>query len=497
MGPEAIFAAPGLLLSDPAGTLDRLRHLGVDRVRLSIRWSTLAPAPDSRTRPSGLDAGSPAAYPAAGWSGYDAVVRDAVARGIGLYLSLEGPAPLWATGTGAPRGGPYPEWEPSPAEFGAFVLAVATRYSGRYTPPGSTSPLPPVSFWSVWNEPNYGVNLAPQAIDDSTVEVAPRLYRSLLDAAFSALQDTGHGHDTILIGELAPRGQTVGNFPGNFAGMVPLRFLRALYCVDSSFKRLSGAAAAARGCPTDSAASAQFAPAHPALFQASGFAAHPYPQGGLPPNSVTPGEPDYADLAALPQLERTLDRLQRAYGSSARYPIYSTEFGYQTDPPEKIARTTSPATAAYYLNWAEYISWRDQRVRSYDQYLLTDPPKGNFASGLVFADGVPKRTYDAYRMPLYLPVNSAPGGHPLEVWGCVRPAGYARLETGATQHVEIQWSPGRTGRFRTVMTVPITDPYGYFDVRVPFGSSGAVRLTWTYPHGRPTIHSRTAGVTVT
>jgi hypothetical protein len=496
LGPEAIFGAPGQLVSSPAATLDQLRHLGVDRVRLSIRWSALAPAAGSRVRPSGFDAGSPSAYPASGWSSYDAVVRDAKTRGIGVYVSLEGPAPLWATGTGPPRGGPYPQWEPSPSEFGSFVRAVATRYGGGYAPAGSST-LPRVGFWSVWNEPNYGIDLAPQAVDNSTLEVAPRMYRGLLDAAWAALGATGHGHDTILIGELAPRGQTIGDYPGNFAGMVPLRFLRALYCVDSSFRRLSGPTAAARGCPTDSAASASFAATHPALFKASGFAVHPYPPGGLPPTVVTPDEPDYADLASLPRLERALDSLQQTYASSTRFPIYSTEFGYQTKPPEKIARTTSPATAAYYLNWAEYVSWRDQRVRSYNQYLLRDAPQGNFASGLVFADGVPKPTYDAYRMPLYLPVSSTARGHRLELWGCVRPADYAEVDTHTRQRVEIQWHPDRTDAFRTIMTVVIADPYGYFDVRLPFRSSGAVRLAWTYPHGGPTIHSRTVGVTVT
>src|SRR5205823_3643175 len=131
---------------------------------------------------------------------------------------------------------------------------------------------------------------------------------------------------------------------------------------------------------------------------------HPYPQGGMPPNLQTPGEPDYADLASLPNLASTLDRAQATYGVHPELPIYSTEFGYQTDPPEKIAHTTDPATAAYYLNWSEYITWRNRRIRSYDQYLLTDPPGANalggFATGLEFADGTPKATYAAYRLPI-------------------------------------------------------------------------------------------------
>ena len=184
--------------------------------------------------------------------------------------------------------------------------------------------------------------LSPQAIDQSRVEVSPRLYRGLVDAAWSALAATGHRGDTILIGETAPRGITTGNSPGNFSGMVPLRFIRALYCVDTSFTPLSGTAASERGCPPDGAGSRQLRAEHPGLFQASGFADHPYPQGGHPPNVRTPDEPDYADLASIGNLESTLDRAMAAYGVHTQLPIFSTEFGYQTDPPEKIANTTDP-----------------------------------------------------------------------------------------------------------------------------------------------------------
>ncbi len=350
--------------------------------------------------------------------------------------------------------------------------------------------MPRVGFWSIWNEPNYGSDLAPQAVDH--VEVSPALYRGLLDAAWSSLEAAGHGHDMVLIGELAPRGQTTDNHPWLFDGMVPLRFLRALYCVDGSFHVLRGTAATERGCPA-TADSGGFRAAHPALFEAGGFADHPYAQGGIPPNSLAAEEPDYADLPALPKLERTLDRVQQVYGSNKRFPIYSTEFGYQTNPPEKILKTTDPITAAVYLNWAEYLFWKDPRVASYDQYLLTDPPAGNFATGLEFADGRPKATFAAYRMPIYLPVTRLHKGQQAEVWGCVRPARFARIDTGRDQRVKIQFQPAAGGGYKTVQIVPLTNRYGYFDVHQAFDSSGTVRLSWSYPHG-PTIFSRAVAI---
>jgi len=497
---ETIFEAGPQLTAAPAATLDTLRRLGVDRVRVYVRWSSLAPDPSSPTRPAGFDGTDPAQYAAANWAPIDTVIRLALARRMTVDVLIGGPPPLWASGPGSPQPALHPQWRPSAAEYGALVQAVGRRYSGSYRPPGSAAPLPRVDFWSIWNEPNYGPDLAPQATDHSQVEVSPLLYRDLLDAAWGALAASGHGGDTVLIGETAPRGITVGNQPGNFSGMVPLRFVRALYCVDAQLRPLRGAAAIARGCPPTAAGSAQFPKLHPALFQASGFADHPYPQGRVPPNVPTPGEPDYADLPALPRLEQTLDQVFRAYGSSRRIAIYDTEFGYQTDPPETIERAIDPRLAAVYINWSEYLHWRDPRVRSFDQYLLEDPPNagpsGGFASGLEFKGGTPKPTLlDAFRLAVYLPVASGRRGQSLEVWGCVRPARYAQQDTGRTQHVEIQFKQSGASAFKTVKSIALSDPYGYFDVDQAFPASGALRLAWSYPGG-PAIFSRTVLITL-
>jgi hypothetical protein len=489
----SIFEAEPQLLTAPAQTIGKLRRLGVDTIRLFVNWAAIAPDPRSRIRPS-FDAGDPAAYPAGNWAPFDAIVRDAAARGVRVDVDLSDPPPVWAAGPGAPNPAANPQWAPSPPEFGQFVRAVARRYDGAYKPPGASRALPRVRFWSVWNEPNYGPDLAPQTIDHSSIEVAPALYRRLLDAAWTALHATGHGRDTILIDELAPRGITIGDAPGTYGGMVPLRFLRALYCVDSSYRPLRGQAALARSCPSGAPGSAAFRNAHPALFRATGVAVHPYPQG-QPPNVPAFDEPDYADLPALPTLENVLDRIQRAYGSTTRFDVYSTEYGYQTNPPQPFFRSTTPELAAYYLNWAEYISWRDPRIRSFDQYQLTDPAHGTFASGLQFASGAPKPSYGAYRIPLYLPVTSGSSGQSLEVWGCVRPARYARLETGMAQRVLIQFRARGASAFQTLRGVTLSDPYGYFDVLQSFPGSGSVRLAWAYPRG-PTVFSRTVAITI-
>jgi hypothetical protein len=495
-GPESMFNPDDTALrTEPGPTLDQIKKLGAERVHVYLHWTDVAPDITSTVRPS-FNATDPAAYPAANWAVFDTIIRDIKARGMGIDLALVPPPPRWASGRGAPDPSTPTQWawRPSATDFGQFVTAVATRYSGHYIPPGATQPVPRVDFWSIWNEPNLGTQLAPQAVDNSQLEVSPRLYRKLLDAAWTALQTTGHGHDTVLIGEVAPAAVTTGAGPGNFNAMAPLRFLRALYCVDSAYRRLRGEAARLRGCPTTAAGSAAFDARNPGLFDASGFADHPYPQG-LPPDTVTPDEPDFAELAEIPKLERVLDALQRVYGAHTTFPIYSTEFGYQTTPPDIESGTVSPQTAAVWLNWSEYLTWLDPRIRSYDQFLITDPPRGNFASGLETATGVPKPGFYAYRMPIYLPVTTTNRGHPLLVWGGVRPAYFARRDTHRPQRVKIQFRPASGARFQTVAAVNLTSRYGYFDVKLVLPATGTVRTAWTYPHG-PQVFSRAVAVTL-
>ncbi|MBV8956966.1 MAG: hypothetical protein JO179_22700 [Solirubrobacterales bacterium] len=494
---EAIFQDDVQLLANPVGTLHTMRDLGVTRVRVGLYWYRIAPHGNSRRRPSGFNASDPNAR-GYNWGIYDQIVRQARADGIQVYALVTGPAPLWAAGSGQPRGGPYGQWKPSSGEFGAFVRAAGARYSGSSRPSRNSSSLPRISFWSIWNEPNYGIDLAPQATNGDTIEVSAPEYRGLVDAAWSGLSASGHGRDTILFGETAPRGK---NHPiGNFSGVKPLRFLRALYCVDGNYRPLRGSAASSRGCPTSSSGSRRFRSAHPALFNASGFAAHPYVQGFAPNLSTyecgsqvcassSRSDPEYADLAQLPRLGRVLDRLNRVYGSGRQFPIWNTEYGYWTNPPLRAAQI-NPSTAAFYINWAEYISWRNPRLRSYDQYLLVDPPKNNFASGLVFKNGSHKPGYDAYRLPIMLPSTSTRRGRSLEVWGCARPAHF-----GGSQQVAIQLQRGSRGGFQTVRTVAITNSRGYFDVRQAFSASGTVRLEWRDDRGKA-VHSRSVKISV-
>jgi hypothetical protein len=496
----------GNVFSDPVNTLAQMRDLGAGVVRIPVFWSKIAPNTMSHTRPAGFNASDPSAY-GNSFATYDAVVKQAALDGISVLFTIPGGlgGPLWADGKGAPRGY-YPEWEPSAKEFGLFVKAVGSRYSGHYVPPGDVSPLPRVNLWTIWNEPNFGQDLAPQAIKGSSVSVAPGMYRNLVNAAWSSLQATGHGRDTIVIGELAARGvsgppnrHAPEGYPGNFGQTKPLQFIRTMYCVDSSYRQFRGSTAVALGCPTTAAGSRNFRKQNPVLFQSSGFSIHPYPEW-LPPTQDRSNDPDFVAFNGIPRMQGVLDRLNRIYGSGTRFSIYNDEYGYITNPPNHLHPFVSPSTAGYYLNWAEYLSWKNPRIKSYMQFLLFDPPASGtnqFASGLYFLNGTPKADRDAYRLPLYLPSTSARHGRSLELWGCVREAHFAKVDTGSAPPAQVQFQPGSQGAFQTLQTVNVTDSHGYFDLHVTFPASGTVRLAWASPNpSEGTIYSRSVSVSI-
>ena len=147
-------------------TLDRMKALGADRVRVSVFWSSSRPRRTTPSKPAGFDAADPGAYPTGAWDRYDTVVREAAARGIGVNFNLTAPAPMLGDGQPAAGGHRRDATSPTPAEFGALrARRRATRYSGSY------SGLPRVEYWAIWNEPNQP-RLADAAVGPGPAQAA-------------------------------------------------------------------------------------------------------------------------------------------------------------------------------------------------------------------------------------------------------------------------------------------------------------------------------------
>lgn len=478
-GQRTMFEDTGQLLeSGPevrAHTLNELKSLGVNIVKVRGQWRELAPQPDSESRPA-FDAADPSAYPQAAFAKYDDLVLQAAQRGLRTFLMFSPPAPEWATQPGE-RGGHPGVLRPDPAEFAAFVRAVGLRYGGTY------GGLPKVSMWSIWNEPNHPQFIQPlsERLGGRLTPSAPHHYRRLYVAARQALAETGHDRDTILFGEILPIGS---GRRGTLATIRPVQWLREFFCVDARYRRLRGRAARLRGC-------SRFP-----RIRTSGFAYHAYTQPTGPRTAVA--NEDDATIGQIVRVERALDRIARTRRVRRGLPIYNTEFGIQTDPPDCVGFGAPLEDQASHINEAEYISWTRPRVKTYSNYLLIDdrirleePPGSNaryggFQTGLRFganalrcesptlrfAYAQEKPGYAAFRTPLWV---RRLGPRRVEVFGRARPRGRAE------QSIEILRSR------RLVRTITAR---GYFRVPLRTTARGTWQLRWS--DGVQTYSSRTA-----
>ena len=410
-------------------TLDELKALGVDTLKLTVSWRGLAPS--GRTRPSGFAADDPAAY--AGWEPYDAAVAEAARRGLEVFLQVAGPAPDWATGG---RSDPPGVLRPDPVAFGAFVEAVGRRYSGSY------GGLPRVGLWSVWNEPNLPRYLLPQRTSSrARTPVSPHLYRRLYETAHAGLVASGHGADVILLGELLPIGR---NATSSRSSLRPLEFLREMACVDRRLRAIRGRAARSRGCSRYRA------------LPTRGVAHHPYTPPAGP--GVRPRSRDDVTIGTLDRLVRELDRLGRRRRLPRGLEVWVTEFGFQTDPPDTFGAPLRRVPG--FMAESEWIAAASSRVGSWSQYPLVDDELsgegvlrfGGFQSGLRLRDGSAKPgVYAAYERPLWVRDR---GRGRVTIFGAVR-AG-----DGSATPARLESRLG-AGAWRTVATARL-GPRGYF-----------------------------------
>jgi hypothetical protein len=465
---ESIFEDDDMLLHSSASTVDstmaELKHLGVDRVRLPALWRNLAPD----RKPS--DGSDPGAFSDAAFMPLDRAVASAYAHGLSVLLNVRGGAPDWAEGSDKPHSAALrgDAWKPSARAFKAFVTMLGRRYDGTYVDAEGAT-LPAVDAWSLWNEPNWGGLLQPQSVNGHAY--SPGLYRRLYRAGSAALRSTGHGANVILIGETAPLGS---NSSGPTHALYAARFYRSLFC-------LTPALEPRRRC-------GGFGAKGPLL--ATGVAHHPYPVTD-PPEKASP-ERGAIRLADAGRLERIFDAARHYHRVGGKLPLWYTEFGYQTNPPDPYRGVSLARQAAWDVR-AEYMAYSDRRVLSFDQFLLDDsPPQAQYAStdhhywstyqtGLRFSDGKPKPALAAYRLP-FLALSRLRPGHPLNLWGMVRPG-----DNGADQTIRLEHRGSRKAAWQPVATRRVTDPHGYFVERLRFARAGQYRFVWDGVASRPAV----------
>lgn len=428
------------------------RGIGYDRIRVSVVWRDYAPEATSTHRPA-FEATDPGAYPADGWRPLDRLVRVAHETGVKVGFDIGLQAPAWAAG------GDRGQTRPSPRHFGQFARAVATRYSGAYTPSGSTTPLPRVALYTIWNEPNWPGWLSPQWTKKEAV--APHLYRALVYEGGRAVKAVRPGN-RVLVGGTSPEG---GARAGRGA-MAPLRFLREFACVDRRYRPIR--TGRCKGFKR---------------IVADGWAHHPYALRVKPHERSPRSRPGDVRLADVPRLAEALKRLQRQgrISRGVRH-IWLTEFGYESNDPVHVKPWT-PAQQAALLVQGERLARCVPGVVSWPQFLLADietdaavalagesrtrRAPGSWQTGLLYEDSRPKPALTA--AVVGLDVSRRAGERRARLWGHVRPA-----RQPVTVRLERQEAPGRPWSPMLRMT---TDARGFFGRTVPI-LPGQWRAVW-------------------
>ena len=352
--------------------LDRVEGLGVDVVRVNIRWDRVAPQrPDEPA--SDLD-------PAYRWNEPDVLLEGLRAHGIAPVVTLVG-TPRWA------NGGRASNWAPkSASSFANFASAAASRY-------------PFVRNWVIWNEPNKYWQLRP---------TSPTTYvRMLLNPAYVALKRANVAN-VVAGGVTAPRGGS--------GSVSPVRWIRGMRA---------------------------------ARARLDAYAHNPYPVS----RRETPfsGGCSRCETLTMASLDRLVAEVTRAFG---RKRIWLTEYGYQTNPPDRVLGVSQSAQARFVAE-AALRAYRTPRVDMLIHFLVRDEAHvGRWQSGLFTFGNAPKLSAASFPLPL---AQVSRRGAVATLWGQVRPgdgrqAYRLRYSTGGAWH----WLGGtRTTSARGYVTLKV------------------------------------------
>lgn len=422
--------------SDELPAFEQVRATGATEALIPLRWNVVAPA----TLPASWNPEDPA-DPNYEWRFFDAAVRNAVQAGLLPVLQVRG-APEWAQHC-HPTGEAI--CEPDPAALAAFTRAAVLRYSGSF------ADLPRVRYWQGLNEPNLSLFFEPQYVGEKLV--SPDLYRTLANTFYDAVKSVVPSNIVVLagLGPIAVPKYTIG----------PIAFAKALLCMTGSNRN-------PRPLPGNCDGGVKF----------DIFDIHPYTTGG-PTHKGGPNDVEMGDLGKLQTLLRAADRAGRIIGIYHRTPLWVTEFGWDSNPPDpgglsmKIERQWIPE--------ALHEAWL-AGVQSFMWYSLADfPPEPRLPfsetlqTGLYFwaptvAAQQPKPLMYAFRFP-FIAIRK---GAALTYWG--------RTPSSSRGRVVLEAQIGK--RWRRI-GVARADRTGIFKgrIRTTYGRTGKGAVRARYGHG--------------
>jgi hypothetical protein len=203
------------------------------------------------------------------------------------------------------------------------------------------------------------------------------------------------------------------------------------------------------------------------------YAHHPYPMN--PAETPSSGGCRKCPWVTMATIRKLLVLVRRSFGPK---PIWLTEYGYQTNPPDQFLGVPLRRQARL-LNLAAMRAWRLPRVTMLIQYLYRDEVAlGRFQSGLVLADDRPKPSLQGFKLPF---AQMQRKGSRTVVWGQIRggPAGRKpyRLEML------------RRNRWVAVGHDRLTNDHGVF-IRTARLKRGALLRVWSPTERRYSLQLR-------
>jgi hypothetical protein len=312
-----------------ARMLDRARATGARLIRALIRWDVAAPKRPAAGRPPFI---RPRMYE------LNELVAGAKARGMEVQFTIWG-TPAWA------NGGQGPNY--APTDLGTlrdFAHGLAARY-------------PSVRRYSIWNESNTNLFLAPQ-FDRAGRSVAPKTYAALYRAAYEGIK-SANPKALVAIGETGSHGRDEPS-PGPAQDRhSPARFAQLL----------------SRERPR---------------LEFDAWAHHPYP---ISPNVPPDGDANWPNVT-LPAIERLGRSLDRWFDREAT-PLWITELGYEAAPAEPYG--VSEGAQADYAEKAIELAAAVPRVEVFVWFTFADSEHNSWQSGLLDAASDERPAYERFK----------------------------------------------------------------------------------------------------
>jgi hypothetical protein len=363
-------------INDEANTLygntttafQALTTLKAQVLRVNLYWGGTKWAAANNKPADPTDPGDPAYN----WSLYDRLVRYAALSHIRVVFSILY-TPSWANGGKGKNVAPT-----NPQDLQDFAYAAGIRYSGYYAPPpwqqdlsygNGPTPLPEVNMWTAWNEPNNPDWLAPQykrvggkwRIESAFqyAKICNAVYTGIHSVLISPLKGAPVG-ERVACGVTGPKGNDAPSTAR--ASVDPISFLIA---------------AKQYGMKT---------------FDV--YAHHPYANAGNEaPNFVPTGK--YKRRIQLGNINILLALVTKLYGPKH---LWITEYGYQTNPPDRTIFGTSWKNQAAYMTQAYAMARKNPRIDMMLWFLVKDESSlGGWQSGLETLGGKKKPAWTAFQ----------------------------------------------------------------------------------------------------